>query len=102
MEVPVGLRGVHFLPEGQHLAARDHRILVAMADEDARTDPAGLGREAGVEQAVEAGHREQRRAVAGELERGLPTHAEADRGELQVFGHGQRGESLSPALRRRR
>ena len=36
MEMPVGPGMVHLLPEFQHLFARDHRIGIAMTDEDAR------------------------------------------------------------------
>ena len=47
---------------------------------------------------MEARHGDERRAVAGELERGLAAHAEADRGNRQALAFWQAGDGSQPGL----
>ena len=92
--MPVRPGRIHLLPEFQHLLARDHRIGIAVADEDARLHLAPFRRRIGIEQAVKADRGEQRCPVARQFERGLPAHAEADCGDGQIACCVQRSQGL--------
>ena len=97
IELPIGVRVVHFLDEGRHLRRRAVWIQRAVADEDPRLDPSRFCRTGSREAAVHGDDAGEIGAAPGQFENGRSAEAIPDGGDTAV-NLGLRGENVDPRL----